>query len=153
MYMPEDVMTVELVAEVVASFDWPAPYVVEDELPDGVVVAFANCCLFFAAGFEGAVSIKFLAQDTGLEASLTLAQALLALGPAPAGTDLQLINDVSPRASLQKVRSGLHDECAIVLARDLCLDADLVARVGRYSLLAVAANRREVEFGDPGRWS
>jgi len=29
-------------------------------------------------------------------------------------------------------------------------DADLVARGGRYSLLAVAANRREVEFGDHG---
>lgn len=130
MYTPPSFMTLEVVSEVVSQFDWPASYTLEDDLPDGVVMEFPGCRLFFVEGFEGEISIKFLPRDTGLKTSLTMAEALLGLRSAQAagvssGPKLDLFNDRSPRASLDKVKHGLHDQCVIVLAhfRD-CLLGD-----------------------------
>lgn len=129
MYNPETYLTLDVVTDVVAQFDWPAPYELEDELPDGVVMAFPRCHLLFDEGFESEVSIKFLTEDTGLATSLKLSEALLALKSTGFDTGvpptLPLIHDRSPHASLAKVKNGLHDQCVIVLAHFRpCLQGD-----------------------------
>lgn len=123
LYNPEQYMTLELVDEIASQFDWPAPYTLEDELPDGVLMAFPKCHLLFVEGFEGEMLLKFIPQDTGLAQALTIQSVLLALrseaehrGEALPKQNLNLINDRSPPASLGKVRNGIHDQCTIVLA-------------------------------------
>lgn len=123
MYQSERYMTLEVAAEVVARFAWPAPYVLEDELPDGIVVAFAACRLLLVEGFESDALIKFLPEDTGLDHAIELSAALHAVAseaeragaPLPR-PDLGLFNDASIPGSLAKLRHGVHDQCAIVLA-------------------------------------
>lgn len=120
MYHPERYMTVEVLAEVLAEFEWPASYTLEDWLPDGIVIAFPNSNLFFTEGFEGDVTLKFLPEDTGMDQTLTLEHALLAIGPDPERTGgpltPNLINDHSPHASLDKVKNGIRDMCTIMLS-------------------------------------
>lgn len=119
MYHPERYMTVEVLAEVLAEYEWPAPYTLEDWLPDGIVMAFPKSNLFFVEGFEGDMTLKFLPEDTGMDQTLTIEHALLAIGPDPEHTGgpltPNLINDRSPHASLDKVKNGIRDLCTIIL--------------------------------------
>src|SRR4051812_37480664 len=116
-------LTLEIAAEVVADFDWPAPYTLEDDLPDGIVMVFPACQLLLAEGFESDVAIKFLPRDTGLDHAVDLDSALHALvseteragTPFPRRHDLGLYNDRSLSGSLAKAKHGLHDQCAILL--------------------------------------
>jgi hypothetical protein len=118
MYQPEEFMTLDVVTEIVSQFEWPAEYELEDELPDGVLLVFPRCRLLLVEGFESDISIKFVARDTGLSTSLTLGEALLSVtggGPLPEPRP-KLVGDDSPSASLEKVKHGLQDQCALVLA-------------------------------------
>jgi hypothetical protein len=119
MYDPPKFLTMDLLAEVLAEFQWPAPYTLEDELPDGIIVVFPRCRLFFVEGFESEMSLKFLPEDTGLDETVTLKHALVALRSDPersgALPEPRLINYFSPKASEEKVRNGIRDLCTLVL--------------------------------------
>jgi hypothetical protein len=124
MYHIEKHLTLEVAAEVVSRFEWPAPYTLEDELPDGIMMIFPACRLLLAEGFEGEVAIRFLVRDTGLPSSVDMDSALNALvseaeragAPFPRRSDLGLIRDASHQGSLDRVKNELHDQCAITLA-------------------------------------
>lgn len=129
MYTPQKYMTLEVVEEVVAKFDWPVAYELEDDLPDGVILVFPSCHLLIAEGFESDVTIKFPSDETGLPTSLTMQEALLGLKTIGFATatppSLPLINDRSPYGSLTKVKNELHDQCLIVLTHfRSCLQGD-----------------------------
>ncbi len=121
--MPKRYLTEEIVAEAMARYPWPAAYAIDDDLPDGIIVAFPACAIYFSEGFEGDVELEFLPESTGTEAPVTLADALLALipehargsGPLTPG----LSTDYEPSASLQKVRTGVDDICRILQAHFL----------------------------------
>jgi hypothetical protein len=116
MYMPQTFLSLEVLEAVASQFEWPAPYTFEDDLPDGIVMVFPACHLYFKEGFEGDMQIVFLEEDTG-RPRLTLDHALLA-ARATSGEHVAepvLFKDRSG-ASLDKVKHGLHDLCALVLA-------------------------------------
>ncbi|MGH1343723.1 MAG: hypothetical protein ACRBN8_19355 [Nannocystales bacterium] len=104
--------------EVVDTFQWPATYTVESDLPDGMMLKFPLCTLYFAEGPEGDVRLEFLPENTGVKMSLGLAHAMMV---APPGSDAQgarkLFRDESPVGSVDKARHGVHDICTTVLAR------------------------------------
>ena len=52
MYYPKEYMTVEVVSEVMSELEWPAPYTIEEDLPDGIAVLFPKCTLYFVEGFR-----------------------------------------------------------------------------------------------------
>lgn len=112
-------MTMEVLSEVLSELEWPAPYTLEDELPDGIVMSFPDCDLFFMEGFESEMVLEFPPSRTGMDRSLTLDHALLALSPDPAGSGglptPGLINDRSPAPSVDKVKNGIRDLCKMVL--------------------------------------
>lgn len=109
----------QVASEVLSEFAWPAPYTLEDWLPDGIAMVFPRCTLLYAEGFESDMALKFLPDDTGLDDTLTLTHALLALKAAPDRANLPpdppLINDVTPAASLDKVKNGIRDLSTLVL--------------------------------------
>jgi hypothetical protein len=112
-------MTMEVLADVLSEFDWPAPYVLEDELPDGIVMRFPRSSLFFVEGFEGDMALEFLPEDTGTDQKLTVGHALSVIVPESTRKGgpitLNLIDDESPYASLEKVKNGIRDLCTIAL--------------------------------------
>lgn len=115
MYNPPTFLTVALLADVVGEFEWPAPYVLEDDLPDGIAVVFPRCTLYFSEGFESHMTLKFLSEDTGLDRSVTLTEVLVALRSFEELPDVELIRDPTPHATLDKVRNGIRDLCTLVL--------------------------------------
>jgi hypothetical protein len=73
---------------------------------------FPKSTLYFVEGFEGEMTLKFLAEDTGLKNAVTLKQVLIAMG----GVDMpDLLKEYSPYASLDKVKNGIRNLCKIIL--------------------------------------
>jgi hypothetical protein len=117
MYHPPTFLTPELLAEVLAEFSWPVAYTIVDDRPDGIEVRLPRCHLYFTEGFESEMNLKFLSESTGLDRSVSISEAIAALRsdtgrrlpPMPA-----LREYFSPGASAEKVRSELHDLCALL---------------------------------------
>jgi len=112
-------LTMDLLREVLAEFEWPAPYELEDDLPDGIVVAFPHCHLYISDDYLGDVYLRFLTEDTGTEEMLELGHAMDAFVPQPRFGDPPstpgLINDRSVYGSVEKVRNNLRDLCTVLL--------------------------------------
>jgi hypothetical protein len=116
MYNPPTFLTIELLAEVLAEFEWPAEYTLEEELPDGIFMVFSRCNLFFTEGFESEMGLELVPADTGLDTNVTLAHALQVIRAQPgAPTMPALIAYFSPAASLDKVMNGIRDLCTLAL--------------------------------------
>jgi hypothetical protein len=120
MYHPDKYMTVDVLAEVLSEFDWPAPYTLEDDLPDGIVMRFPRSNLYFSEGFESDMGLQFLTSDTQTDTNLELGHALSVIAPQSQRDRNQplapnLINDDPPHASLEKVKNGIRDLSTIAL--------------------------------------
>jgi hypothetical protein len=113
MYNPPKFMTMKVLAEVLAEFKWPAPYTLEDELPDYIAVVFPKCTLFFEEGFESNMGLRFSADNTGLDMDVKLKDVLVSMGGV--GNTPGLIKHFAPTASLDKVKNGIRDLCTIIL--------------------------------------
>lgn len=112
MYTPQHYLTMDVLAEVLAEREWPAPYRLENYLPDGIAAVFPKCTLFFEEGFESDMEVSFLVEDTGLDEPVTLKDILISRG----GVDTPgLINFFSPHASLDKVKNEVRDLCTIFM--------------------------------------
>ncbi len=112
LYMPPKFLTVEVLAAVVAEFEWPATYTLEELSPDGVSLVFPRCTLVFREGFESEMELVFTPEQTGLERTVTMYQVLLSRG----GHETPgLIEYFSPGASLEKVQNEARDLCTIAL--------------------------------------
>lgn len=112
MYSPPTFLTPEVLAEVLAEFPWPEPYKLEDDRPDGIEICLPRCHLYVTEGFESNMSLKFLPESTGLDRSVSVADALAALRKDPERTlppRPRLIDYFSPQASLDKVKNELRD--------------------------------------------
>ena len=120
MYTPPVFMTMDVLAGVLAEFEWPAPYTLEDELPDDIWMNFPKCHLGFSEGFESEMRVVFSTEDTHTDSNLTLDSAIVALQSTPGFVDpypnLKLIKYFSPQASLVKVQNQLRDLCTLILA-------------------------------------
>lgn len=115
MYNPPTFLTVDLVAGVLAEFDWPAPYTLEED-EDGVVVRFPHAGLHVIEGFESEMWMTLLGQYSGLDRNVDLVDALVALRAERELPAVALIDDPEPFATLSKARNGIRDLCALVLA-------------------------------------
>lgn len=116
MYSPPTFLTPEVLVEVLAEFLWPAPYTLEDDRPDGIEVRLPRCHLYVTEGFESNMDLKFLPSTTGLNRSVSVADALEALRKDPARILLprpRLLGYFSPQASVDKVKNELLDLCAL----------------------------------------
>ena len=104
----------DVLAQVLSERDWPAPYKLEDGLPDNIAVVFPKCTLYFEEGFEGDMDVSFSADDTGLDSDVRLHDVLVSMGGVGDRTP-GLINQFAPAASLDKVKNGIRDLCTILL--------------------------------------
>ena len=134
MYNPPTFLTVELLAEVLGEFDWPAGYTL-DEDEDGIAVRFPDATFYVGEGFESQMEAWLHHPASGLGLGVNLLRVLAALrldGPLP---PVRLIDDPEPYATEAKVRNGIRDLCTLVLAYlPLALIGDLgwVDAVRRY---------------------
>ena len=106
-------MTMDVLTEVLVEFEWPAPYTLENWLPDGIAVVFPKCSLFFEEGFESDIELTISAENTDLDKAMKLREILIAMGGV--GNTPGLINQFAPTASLDKVKNGIRDICTILL--------------------------------------
>jgi hypothetical protein len=117
MYSPPTFLTPEVLAEVLAEFPWPAPFALVDDRPDGIEVHLPHCHLYVSEGFESDMNLKFMAESTGLDRSVPIADALAALRADPKRTLPplpRLIDFFSPQASLDKVKNEVRDLCTLL---------------------------------------
>jgi hypothetical protein len=117
MYNPPTFLTPDVLAEVLAEFPWPEPFNLDDDRPDGIEIRLPHCHLYVTEGFESSMSLKFLPESTGLNRSVSVADALTALRKDPERTlppRPRLIDYISPQASLDKVRNELRDLCTLL---------------------------------------
>lgn len=115
MYNPPAFLTVDVVADVLAEFDWPAPYTLEED-EDGVVIRFPRAGLHVIEGFESEMWMTLLSEFTGLDRNVDLVDALVALRAERDLPEVALIDDPEPFATLPKVANGIRDLCTLVLA-------------------------------------
>jgi len=119
MYEPQKFLTVEMASEVLKEFEWPAPYVLEDWLPDGVAMVFPKCTLMFSEGFESDMDLTLSAPDAGADEVVTLTDYLLMLRATTDRESLPpeptLIREHIPHASQEKVKIGLRNLAALSL--------------------------------------
>lgn len=114
-------LTVDLLRKVASQFDWPCPWELKADLPDGITMQFPKSHLYFREGYDGEIELQFLTVDTQTPSNLKLIHALQALyppadrepGPLVAG----LIRDFSPQGSEAKVRNQVHDLCKIAVEK------------------------------------
>ena len=97
-----------LVAEEIAQFDWPVPYELEDDMPDGINVCFPRSNFFFMEGLEGRISVGFLKGDTKIkDMNLTIQDALEVLAPEVNTRATYDFFDIPGEKSEEKVRAGI----------------------------------------------
>lgn len=118
-YHPQRYMTLEVLADILKEFEWPTPYTLEDDLPDGIVMCFPKSHFYFREGFESEMYLEFLTEDTHTDYNLKLGHALSVIMPESQrdGNPITpgLIDYWTPEASLEKVQNGIRDLCTIVL--------------------------------------
>jgi hypothetical protein len=117
MYNPPTFLSADVLSEVLAEFSWPAPYTLDDDLPDGIEVRLPRCHLYVSEGFESHMSVKFMADSTGLDRNVAVIDVLVALRADPnrvLPADPPLIKYFSPGASLDKVKNEIRDELTLV---------------------------------------
>lgn len=114
MYNPPTFLTVDVVAGVLAEFDWPAPYQLEEE-GDGVVIRFPRAGLHLIEGFESEMWMTVLGEYTGLDRNVDLTDILVALRGEQDLAEVSLIDEPEPFATLSKVENGIRDLCTLVL--------------------------------------
>jgi len=118
-YHPQQYMTIEVLAEILQEFEWPAPYTLEDDLPSGIVMCFPKCNLYFVEGFESDMDLLFLTKDTHTNYNLELGHALSVIVPESERDGKPITPDLidywTPEASLEKVQNGIRNLCTIVL--------------------------------------
>lgn len=112
-------LTLQIIQKITAEFEWPENYTFEDELPDGIAMAFKSREIFFSEGFESEMSLQFFPEIDGVEYPLNLGHALKVLMPKDEyegkTNRLNLSNDMS-EPSQNKVENGVRDICKLVQA-------------------------------------
>lgn len=117
MYNPPTFLTPEVLAEVLAEFPWPAPYTLEEDLPDGIEIHLPRCHLYVTEGFESDMDLKFRRESTGLNRSVSIVDALHVLATNPDRVlppEPKLINQFAGHASLDKLKNGVRDLCTLL---------------------------------------
>src|SRR5690349_1978333 len=79
MYSPPRFMTMQVLESILQEFIWPAPYTLEDSLPDGIWMIFPSCSIEFTEGFESEMDLRFSVEETQTSSNLTLFHAIHAL--------------------------------------------------------------------------
>lgn len=111
MYDPPKYLTPAVLVEVMTEFPWPAPYTLKPDF-DGIEVDLPRCHLYVTEGFESDLDLAFLPESTGLDGMVSISDVLRVLSADPRSAlppEPKLIDFFGPGASLEKVKSGLHD--------------------------------------------
>lgn len=111
MYDPPKHLSPAVLSEVMAEFPWTTCYTLKVDF-DGIEVRLPRCHLYVTEGFESEMDLAFLPESTGLDEMVSIGDALRALSADPARAlppEPKLINFFGPEASLEKVKSDLHD--------------------------------------------
>ncbi|MCH9687925.1 MAG: hypothetical protein K0V04_41225 [Deltaproteobacteria bacterium] len=114
----ESHLNTAIVEEVLAEYEWPVPWEVEDDLPDGILVHFPASGFALSDDYVGDVHLSFLEQHTGA-GGVGIPEAMLVLVPEPerppGPLTPGLISDPSTSPSASKTRNELRDLFTILL--------------------------------------
>jgi hypothetical protein len=81
MLEPIPFLNLKTVSRILHEFEWPEPFTLEDEIPDGIVMSFPKGNFVFTETPDGEVIFKFLCVDLGCDESLHLGHAFSDLVP------------------------------------------------------------------------
>jgi hypothetical protein len=113
----EEFLTESVLRGVLSEFQWPEPYTLEDDEPDGVFVTFPKCKLYFSEGDR--IAVDFVAESTGVEPWLSLHDALRAVRsmtpPGSGPEEPRLIEDIASLPSREKLENSIRDACTLLL--------------------------------------
>jgi hypothetical protein len=133
MYNPESFFDIEILEEVLSSYDWPSNYTLEKVGAGNIKLRFPKCSIVFSEGFESSMNAYFLNSDTNRakdKTSLKILDAVNVLksskekepGYKPS-KDFKLFLEDEP--SRQKVKDGLNNICILLQTYLLeCIQGD-----------------------------
>src|SRR5690606_34486618 len=112
-------LNLKSLSEILREFEWPEPYQLEDEMPDGIVMAFAKSNFLFTETPDGDIIVKFHPEDLGIDESLHLGHALSVIVPESERTNgiatPGLVEYEIPFPSKEKTEVGIRNACKIIL--------------------------------------
>jgi len=112
-------LTPSLLQEIVAEFQWPIDYRIEDNDPDGVIMEFPDCGLIFSEDCDGGVDVRFFAEQTKTNYNLRIFHAMQVFVPENKRTNgkipgLNTIPIRSPFPLLENTTNGIRNACTIL---------------------------------------
>lgn len=107
-------LTISRLSEILAEYDWPDTYTIEDDMPDGIMVAFSRSAFYFVEESDGCIQIRFLPRDTKGHPGLHIGHALMVLAP---NLDLSRYDTQGngPFSSMIKVHTNVKTCCDVLL--------------------------------------
>lgn len=119
MLEPIPFLNLKTVFRILHEFEWPEPFTLEDEMPDGIVMSFPKSNFVFTEAPDGEVIVKFLCADLGCDESLHLGHALSVLVPESERIEgvatPELDEKTLPFPSKEKTEIGIRNACMIIL--------------------------------------
>lgn len=119
MFDTEPFLNIRTLSDVLREYDWPEPFKLADEMPDGIVMAFDKSNFLFTENPDGEIIVKFLPADLGADENLHLGHALSVIVPecerASGVATPGLIQSDIPFASEEKTVIGIRNACRIIL--------------------------------------
>ncbi|WP_444916570.1 hypothetical protein [Microbulbifer sp. JMSA003] len=116
----ESYLDISMLSKVVSEFSWPAPYKLEDDLPDRLIIVFPKCELYFSVDVDGESEVSFIWNTGGRENNIELIEALMIVVPGfermkEPFSELNLINDRSLPVTPTVVKNNLRDTCTVLI--------------------------------------
>ncbi len=112
-------LTPILLEKIVAEYQWPIDYTIEDDDPDGVIMEFPNCGLIFSDDCDGGVDVRFFPEHTNTSYNLHIFHAMQVFVPENKRSNgkipgLKAIPISSPFPSLDNTTNGIRNACTIL---------------------------------------
>ena len=132
MYDTPAFFNIDVMKEVLNEYKWPLEYKLND-YSDEVIIEFPKCSIVIREGFESDMNAYFLNSQTGrsdTQQSLDVFDAVGVLDPINPQNDQALklkgfVDNLEGKASLEKVKLGLHNICILLQAYLLpCINGD-----------------------------
>ena len=112
-------LNTKVFTEVLSKFEWPEPFTIQDESPDGIILSFERSNFVFSESPDGDVVVGFLSEDTKCDLSLHIGHAMSIVVPESSRINgiatPGLIDEGMPFPSQEKVENSIHNAFTIIL--------------------------------------
>jgi len=108
------IMTEYLLGEIIGSYQWPRPYLIED-IVDGILVTFpkSNFCFVENNYMFARITVEFLPEDTNETCGFDITDAIGVLVPDAKIPTWEYFN-IKGEPSIESISDAIHKNCRLI---------------------------------------